>query len=116
LWAFGVGDIEAITQALGDLEALGKRRNIGAGRVARVTVRPVANDVGPHFGLMLPSGEPARVIPVKVWQEIGGSDRPKSYERVGLPRWAADDELCVTPPAEIERAAVFQLMRSGHGD
>ena len=101
-WAWGLGDIDAVRDLLGEIDAIGKKAiSTGCGSVSAIAVTEV--EAPATFGLTDKTGRPSRPVPVDTWTKAGltldglsiGPSKPH------LPRWATEHELCVLPASYI---------------
>ncbi len=101
-WAWGVGDIDAVRDLLGEIDAIGKKANsTGCGSVSAITVTEV--EAPATFGLTDKTGRPSRPVPVDTWTKSGLTLEGLSIgpSKPHLPRWATKHELCVQPASYI---------------
>ena len=74
---FGIGDIDAVEAIVRDVPAIGAHRNDGFG-----LIDSYAFDLGPNacprWGLSDVSGNPARPVPLEVWEELPGVQLSRS--------------------------------------
>lgn len=89
-----VGDADAIAELLSRVFYLGKKRNIGLGRVARWDVAP-CEPWGDGFPVVR-DGAPLRPLPLD-WPGLG-SNPPQAFRTLTYPYWDhAREELCACP-------------------
>ena len=101
-WAWGMGDINAVRDLLGEIDAIGKKASsTGCGSVSAISVTEV--EAPATFGLTDKTGRPSRPVPVDTWTKAGLSLDGLSIgpSKPYLPRWATGHELCVLPTSYI---------------
>ena len=101
-WAWGIGDIDALRDLLGKIDAIGKKASsTGCGSVSAISVTEV--EAPATFGLADKTGRPSRPVPVDAWTKAGLSLDGLSIgpSKPHLPRWATEHELCVLPASYI---------------
>ena len=114
VWAFGSGDADSVRELLSDARAIGKKRALGFGEIADMEFEQLAPPA--LFGLTAMDGSPARILPVDLWQAIGGTGSTKrDYAPVHLPRWQSPQVECVLPAASVVSPARLRAMLGGTG-
>ena len=76
---FGIGDIDAVEAIVRDVPAIGAHRNDGFGLIDSYAFDP-GPDACPLWGLADVSGNPARPVPLEVWEELPGVQPPEATE------------------------------------
>jgi hypothetical protein len=98
VWFIAKGDAEATRDLLSDVRNLGAMGRTGWGRVVDTAIFDVANNT--LTGLVLPSGLPARTMPVSTWKMLDLAQSEAaiiSMRRPTPPYWAGKEVLCISP-------------------
>lgn len=92
---YGVGDTDMIRTYMHCIQGLGRHAQSGAGEIHRVEIHPISDDLS----WVSQEGEPQRPIPVKAWEESGGSldNVATSMVAARFPYWGEPLERCVVP-------------------
>ena len=97
VYFWGVGDPDKAAQMISDfIPGIGKRATAGAGQITDVSWIETDEDCS----WMLPSGLPARPLPIAIWNQLEGrSDQSVSTMplAVRLPYWQTEAEKAVFP-------------------
>jgi len=95
---YGYGDPDAVVNLIENfLPGIGKRANAGLGEI-----RSVSWTHSPDYSLIDKDGQPARPIPVEVWDALETTNAKASHPSIGLrpvdvPGWCSEKKRCAMP-------------------
>ncbi|AVK02586.1 hypothetical protein CSB93_7004 (plasmid) [Pseudomonas paraeruginosa] len=94
---FGKGDPDRVVELIkNNIPGLGRRANAGAGEIIDVSWVKVSADRDCSW--IMPSGSPARPLPLDVWNRISGHRKmPVADLTVRVPYWSGEAVQAVYP-------------------
>lgn len=98
VWFVGHGNQEATQDLVAAVRGLGAMSQTGYGHITEVETTQLPDQ--PLAGIALPSGLPARTVPVDAWKRMGlanHDDAVVSQQRTGAPYWTGAEVACVMP-------------------